>query len=76
MENQNEHFAEPQEQQQYVPMAAHRALIAELVEQRDKALADCANKGMENRMLRAQLDIEQSEGDEVEAEPPAETSDS
>lgn len=74
MENQNE--AAPQEQQQYVPMAAHQALIAELVEQRDKALADCANKGMENRMLRAQLGQQQPEGDEVEAEQPAETSDS
>lgn len=66
MENQNE--TTQQEQPQYVPMGAHQAMIAELVEQRDKALADCANKGMENRLLRAQMSEQQKAAQPEDAE--------
>jgi len=59
MENENQTMQQDQQEPQYVPLNAHSAIIAELVEQRDKALADCANKGMENRLLRAQLSEQQ-----------------
>ena len=43
-------------QPQTVDIAVHQSLISELVEQRDKALAESANKGAENRLLRARLE--------------------
>lgn len=46
-------------QPQTVDAAAHQAIIAELVDQRDKALAEAANKGAENRLMKAQMQREQ-----------------
>lgn len=57
-------------QPQTVDAATHQALIAELVDQRDKALAEAANKGAENRLLRARL--QQMQEEQAAAEAPAE----
>lgn len=46
-------------QPQTVDAAAHQAIIAELVDQRDKALAEAANKGAENRLMKAQMQRDQ-----------------
>ena len=46
---------EQNQQPQAVTIEAHQALVDELIQQRDEALASAANKGFENRMLKAQL---------------------
>lgn len=56
-------------QPQTVDAAMHQALIAELVEQRDKALAEAANKGAENRLLRAKIQQDAQAAQAAEAEP-------
>jgi len=56
-------------QPQTVDAATHQALIAELVEQRDKALAEAANKGAENRLLRAKIQQDAQAAQTAEAEP-------
>jgi len=56
-------------QPQTVDAATHQALIAELVEQRDKALAEATNKGAENRLLRAKIQQDAQAAQAAEAEP-------
>ena len=55
-------------QPQTVDAAAHQAIIAELVDQRDKALAEAANKGAEHRLMKAQ--IQQAQEAQAAAETP------
>ena len=53
-------------QQQTVDASQHQAIVAELIDQRDKALAESANRGVQIRMLQAQMQQAQ------QAEPAAE----
>lgn len=56
-------------QPQTVDAATHQALVSELVEQRDKALAEAANKGAENRLLRAKIQQDAQAAQAAEVEP-------
>lgn len=42
-------------QPQTVDANQHQAIVAELIDQRDKALAESANRGVQIRMLQAQM---------------------
>jgi hypothetical protein len=53
-------------QPQTVDASQHQAIVAELIDQRDKALAESANRGVQIRMLQAQMQQAQ------QAEPAAE----
>jgi hypothetical protein len=53
-------------QPQTVDAGQHQAIVAELIDQRDKALAESANRGVQIRMLQAQMQQAQ------QAEPAAE----
>ena len=53
-------------QPQTVDASQHQAIVAELIDQRDKALAESANRGVQIRMLQSQMQQAQ------QAEPAAE----